>query len=84
MKQSVPKFEIISKYAPRLIFLLDDFWPKNLYNFVSFLGNFTNNITILIGLESGHGLGSNLGILRMVYELGVRYVTLTHSCNTPW
>ena len=38
----------------------------------------------LLGMEGGHSIGSDLGVLRQMYALGARYMTLTHSKNTPW
>ena len=41
-------------------------------------------IASLIGMEGGHSIGNSLGVLRQMYELGARYMTITHSSNTDW
>ncbi len=41
-------------------------------------------IAALMGVEGGHMINSNLGVLRSYAALGVRYMTLTHSGNDEW
>jgi membrane dipeptidase len=41
-------------------------------------------IASLIGIEGGHQINNSLPVLRQLYALGARYMTLTHTSNTDW
>jgi membrane dipeptidase len=41
-------------------------------------------IGALIGIEGGHAIENSLDLLRTYYDLGVRYMTLTHWATTDW
>ncbi len=44
----------------------------------------SGRIASLIGVEGGHQINNSLPALRAYYELGARYMTLTHFANIPW
>jgi membrane dipeptidase len=41
-------------------------------------------IAVLIGIEGGQMIGNDVRMLRLFGDLGVRYITLTHSYNNEW
>ena len=41
-------------------------------------------VASLLGMEGGHVLENSLGALRSYYDLGARYLTLTHNVTLPW
>jgi membrane dipeptidase len=38
----------------------------------------------VLGLEGGHAIENSLGALRVYYDLGARYMTLTHNVTLDW
>jgi membrane dipeptidase len=41
-------------------------------------------IASMLGMEGGHAIENSLGALRAYFDLGVRYMTLTHSGSIDW
>ena len=63
-------------------------YPRTL-RFVSSAAGIRNafaahRIGSLLGLEGGHAIENSLGALRIYYELGARYMTLTHNVTLDW
>lgn len=67
---------VIAKYPDRLALALT---PEDIRRDFR-----QGKIGSLLGLEGGHAIENSLGALRAYYDLGVRYMTLTHNVTLSW
>jgi len=44
----------------------------------------SGKIASMLGMEGGHAIENSLGALRAFFDLGARYMTLTHGSNIDW
>ena len=68
--------ELIAKYPDRLTLALSAQDIRRDFK--------QGKIGSLLGLEGGHAIENSLGALRAYYDLGVRYMTLTHNVTLDW
>jgi membrane dipeptidase len=67
---------VIEKYPDRLALALS---PNDIRREFK-----QGKLASLLGLEGGHAIENSLGALRAYYDLGVRYMTLTHNVTLDW
>ena len=67
---------VIAKYPERLQWALTADGIRTSFR--------NGKIGSLLGLEGGHAIENSLGALRVYYELGARYMTLTHNVTLDW
>jgi membrane dipeptidase len=68
--------ELIAKYPDRLALALSVQDIRRDFK--------QGKLASLLGLEGGHAIENSLGALRAYYDLGVRYMTLTHNVTLDW
>ncbi|MEP6729027.1 MAG: dipeptidase [bacterium] len=67
---------MIAKYPERLTFASSEADVRKAFA--------NKKIGSLLGMEGGHAIENSLEVLRAYYDLGARYMTLTHNVTLDW
>lgn len=67
---------VVEKYPERLTWALTASGMRRAFK--------DGKIGSVLGLEGGHAIENSLGTLRVYFDLGARYMTLTHNVTTSW
>jgi membrane dipeptidase len=67
---------VIAKYPERFQWALTSDAVRSAFR--------AGKIGSMLGLEGGHAIENSLGALRVYYDLGARYMTLTHNVTLDW
>jgi len=67
---------MIAKYPDKMVFAKTSVDAKKAL--------LTGKFPSFLGLEGGHAIENSLGALRIYYDLGARYMTLTHNVTLNW
>jgi membrane dipeptidase len=68
--------DMVEKYPNEFLFVTSSSGIRKAYE--------QHKIAALIGIEGGHAIEDSLRLLRDFYDLGVRYMTLTHTNSNGW
>lgn len=44
----------------------------------------SGKVASMLGAEGLHQAGSSIAVIRQLFDLGVRYITITHNCDNPF
>jgi membrane dipeptidase len=67
---------MIAKYPDRLTFATSTADVRRAFA--------AHKVGSMLGMEGGHAIENSLEVLRSYYELGARYMTLTHNVTLDW
>ncbi|MEP7000800.1 MAG: dipeptidase [bacterium] len=67
---------MIAKYPDRLMFATSTADVRRAFA--------AHKVGSLLGMEGGHAIENSLEVLRSYYDLGARYMTLTHNVTLDW
>ena len=79
LRQAIRQIDVIHRFVERYDDLEFAFTADDIER-----AHAAGRIASMIGLEGGHAIEGSTAALRMFYELGVRYLTLTHFRTHDW